>query len=263
LTVSRLPERTVLAGFTPVLQPAFSKHAREGKDLSQGFLLGVEHVTVLLWPALLGIILLAHPLVMILLGSQWTATVPIVQIIAMSFLVWFPMNLPRPALVAVGAVRETALIAVLTVPVVVGVQIAASFHGLQAVAWSFVIANIYSVAVSMYFVRRHITLPWSQILRSLRKSALVTMISALPLLLMVVWAGGTELVSIPQGITAAVISAAWWFWAIHWLSHPIKDEIARALDSVRSATNLSSILRNPKSIKAEISSRVFDGRKSG
>lgn len=262
LTVSRLPERTVLAGITPVLQPAFSKHAREGQNLSRSFLLGVEHVTVLLWPALIGIVLLAHPLVMILLGPQWTATVPIVQIMATSFLVWFPMNLPRPALVAVGAVRDTALIALLTVPVMVGVQIAASFHGLTAIAWSFFAANIYAVLVSMYFVRRNILLPWGALLRAMRKSAIVTVISAVPSLFMVIWMGGTEHLTIADGIGTAMMSAAWWFLAIHWASHPIKNEIARAIEAIGAATIPPSALRNLKSIRVVVSSRVFDGRKS-
>lgn len=262
LTVSRLPERTVLAGFAPVLQPAFSKHAREGQNLSRSFLLGVEHVTVLLWPALIGIVLLAQPLVMILLGSQWTATVPIIQIIATSFLVWFPMNLPRPALVAVGAVRDTALTAILTVPVVVAVQIAASFYGLTAVAGSFVVANAYTVLVSMYFVRRNIVLPWSSVLRAMRKSAIVTAISAIPSMIIVFWVGGTSHVTVAEGIGAAMMSAAWWFLAIHWLEHPIKNEIAHVLEVVGVSALPKSALQNLRAIRVVVNSRVFDGRRS-
>ena len=167
-----------------------------------------------------------------------------------------------PALVAVGAVRDTALVAALTVPVVVAVQIIASFYGLTAVAWSFFIANAYSVLVSMHIVRRHIALPWSELLHAMRKSALVAVASAVPPLLAVMFEGGANHVSNAGGVVAAVMSAAAWLLAIQWLGHPIKNEIARALEAVGRAIIPPFTLQNLKSVKDAISLRVFDGRKS-
>jgi O-antigen/teichoic acid export membrane protein len=231
LTVSRLPERTVLAGFGPVLLPAFSKHAREGQDLARSFLRGVEHVTVLLWPALIGVTILATPLVTIMLGSQWTATVPLVQIIASSYLAWFALNLPRPALVAVGAIRDTMTLALLTVPVLVGVQIAASFYSVEAVAWTFVPGNIYAVLVSVIFVRRRIPFAWSELARAMRKSAIVALLSALPPIAMALAVGGMGRITVMEGVAAAVLSGITWFIAINLVNHPIRDEIVQLFNA--------------------------------
>jgi O-antigen/teichoic acid export membrane protein len=48
LSISRLPEKTLLAGLAPVILPALSQLAREGRDLKAGFLSSIEHVTALL-----------------------------------------------------------------------------------------------------------------------------------------------------------------------------------------------------------------------
>lgn len=241
LTVSRLPERTALAGLFPVLQPAFSKHAREGQNLGQSFLMSVEYVTAILWPALVCIALLAKPLVAILLGSQWTQTVPLVQIIAISLIVLFPINLARPVLVAVGAVRDTALIAVLTVPIVVTIQIAASIYGLEAVAWSSFLTNAYAAAVSIYFVRWRTKFTWPGFFRSMRKSAIVTAISSLPAIAAVMIVGSPDLLTIPEGLVAAVLAAGVWLIAIHWTGHPMKTEIARIISHLTRRTRGSEI----------------------
>jgi O-antigen/teichoic acid export membrane protein len=250
ISVSRLPERTVLSGFAPILQPAFSKHAREGRDLGRTFLTSVEHVTVVMWPALIGIALLAHPLVQLLLGSQWTETVTIIQIISLSLLVCFPMYLARPILIALGAVRDTALIAVLTVPVIVLVQIAASFWGLTAVALSLFFTNGYTAIVSLLFLKRHMPLAWRDLFNSVSKSAAVTVVGAVPPLAMVIWANGEDHLSIAQGVSAAALSAAWWLFAVHRVGHPIGIEIGRAFDAFAPAILPEGMQHKVNSVRA-------------
>lgn len=256
LSISRLADKTLLSGFAPVLQPAFSKHSREGRDLGKSFLLGIEHVTVLLWPALVGVVLLAHPLVMILLGAQWSSTVPIIQVLAMSSMICFPLSLCRPALIAAGGVRETAILAILTVPVVVAVQIAASFWGLMAVAWSFVLTNMYTVAVSLHFVSKHISLPQNDVLRALQKSFIVTLVSAVPLILAAIIADGVEQMPVAIGVGAAILSAISWFFAIHLTGHPIKNEIDRLLDAAAAVLFSPATVQNLKAVRLAVVSRT-------
>jgi O-antigen/teichoic acid export membrane protein len=235
LSVSRLPDRTVLAGFAPVLQPAFSKKARDGHDLKDGFFFGIEHVTVLLWPALIMIILLVHPLVAILLGSQWTATIPLIQMIAASFLIWFPLNLPGPILVAANAVRDTAILALITVPVTVAIQIVASFHSLEAVAASFFVTNAFCVLVSVLMVRRRVPFAWHELGAALKKSALVTLGAVVGPVLIVSLVGGVEHVSIAAAVVAGVTAAIGWYLALAATQHPMHAEIKRALEYVARA----------------------------
>jgi O-antigen/teichoic acid export membrane protein len=232
ITVSRLPERFVLSGFVPVLLPAFSKTAREGGDLKAAFLFAIEHLTVLLWPALAIVALLTRPLVEILVGHQWLATIPMIEVIAASYFFCFMMNLPNPILIAAGAVRDTVLISLLIVPVTVAIQVAASFIGLQAVAWSFLITNLYVAVVSLVVLRRRIPFGWGEMAYALRNSAIVTAMCAAAPLATVLSVGGAENVTIPQGLLAGCVAGLAWLIGIYVTRHPIFGEIERALSAI-------------------------------
>ena len=73
---------------------------RQGNDLKRAYLQALSHITVVHWPALLLLAVLAQPIVMVLMGQQWTQIVPLVQIISIACLFWFPMVL-TPAILAV------------------------------------------------------------------------------------------------------------------------------------------------------------------
>ena len=92
-TVSSLPFTTLLAGIQPVVQPMMSERARVGRSLKDGFLTALSYSALLLWPACLVIALLAHPIVLVLLGSPWLEAVPLIQILSASFTFWFTSNL--------------------------------------------------------------------------------------------------------------------------------------------------------------------------
>lgn len=243
ITVSRLPERFVLSGFVPVLLPAFSKSAREGGDLKAAFLFTIEHLTVLLWPALAIVALLTRPLVEILVGHQWLATIPMIEVIAASFFFCFMMNLPNPLLIAAGAIRDTVLLSLLIVPVTVAIQVGASFLGLQAVAWSFLFTNAYVAIVSLLVLRRRIPFGWHEVGRALKKSAAVTAMSAAAPLAAVISAGGVENVTIPAGLLAGCAAALGWLVGIVVTRHPILGELERALSAGARAVPAAAILR--------------------
>jgi O-antigen/teichoic acid export membrane protein len=215
----------------PVLLPAFSKKAREGGDLKAAFLFAIEHLTVLLWPALAIVALLTRPLVEILVGHQWLATIPMIEVIAVSYIFCFMMNLPNPLLIAAGAVRDTVLIALLIVPITVAIQVGASFFGLQAVAWSFLATNFYVAVVSLLVLRRRIPFGWGEIVYALRKSAIVTVMSAAVPLATVISVGGVENVTIPEGIFAGCAAGLAWLLGIAVTRHPILGELERLISA--------------------------------
>ncbi|MFT3731436.1 MAG: lipopolysaccharide biosynthesis protein [Hyphomicrobium sp.] len=235
ITVSRLPERTILAGVTPVLLPALAKKVRDGHEIKESFLIGIEYLTVILWPCLFGIIILAHPLVYILLGSQWTSAVPLVRIIAGAYLLSFAMSLPNPTLIAVGAIRDTVILALLVVPVTVTIQVVASLYGVHAVAWSFFPQLLYSVALSMFMVRRRIGFKWSELFSSMKRSAIVAIFVAIAPATIAVLSGGTDQIGVPEFIIAGIAGGLCWLLAVRLTNHPIHSEIERAATAVQRA----------------------------
>jgi O-antigen/teichoic acid export membrane protein len=79
VTVSNLPFTTLLSGVQPAIQPLLSDRARKGLSLKDSFLLGTSYTSALLWPACSNMALLAHPIVLVLLGDKWREVVPLVQ----------------------------------------------------------------------------------------------------------------------------------------------------------------------------------------
>ena len=71
VTVAQLPDKLLLSGLAQILLPAFAADLRNGGNLRENYLRGIELITGLQWPVLVCLSLLAHPIVLLLLGDQW------------------------------------------------------------------------------------------------------------------------------------------------------------------------------------------------
>lgn len=231
-TVSRLPATTLLAGMAPVLLPAFSKRARDGHDLKTSYLSGIEHVTVILWPCLMLVIVLAHPLVLILLGSQWLSSVPVVQVLAFAFLFWFSLNLTNPTLIAAGAVRDTLGLALVTVPPSIAIEVYSSTYGIMTTAISTVFTGIFFVTCSVIAVRRRIPFAWTELVAVLRRSAVVALFSAVGPAILVLSMGGPNNISIIGAVAGTMLSGLGWLAGLAVTRHPMKDELELGLNAL-------------------------------
>ena len=100
----RLDER-LFGGFSRPLP----LEVREGRSLKEAYLRALGYITVLYWPALILLALLAHPVILLLLGQQWLSVIPLLQVMAVAGLAWFPVILTSPVLLAVGANRDRVL----------------------------------------------------------------------------------------------------------------------------------------------------------
>jgi O-antigen/teichoic acid export membrane protein len=234
-----LPERLLLAGMVPVVLPAFSDRVRRGQSLKEGYLRGIEYITAVLWPALLILVILAHPIVSLLLGPQWSEVAPLVQVMAGAMLFWFQMDLTAPILMAAGAVRHSFLLALITVPFSICTQSLAAPYGLYAVALTMFINVPVFVLVGVFLVRLHVPFHLHELAASMRKSAVVALLSAVGPLAIRLWAGASRDISIAAAVIALVLSAVGWVAGLWLTGHPFLSEALRARDAlVRSPIGL-------------------------
>jgi O-antigen/teichoic acid export membrane protein len=77
-TLGRFFFNLVMQGLGPVLLPALAQKHREGGDLSQAIVRISTQFTAVAWPALSVIAVLAAPLMQVMFGPQWGASVPLV-----------------------------------------------------------------------------------------------------------------------------------------------------------------------------------------
>ncbi|MDX2205193.1 MAG: oligosaccharide flippase family protein [Hyphomicrobiaceae bacterium] len=225
--VCQLPNSILLSGVGSVLLPAMSAEARAGRDLRVPFLRAVSLLTVLQWPALVSLAILAHSLVSIVLGAQWLGTVPLIQIMAIAALPSFVTELAFPVLVAVGAMRHVLARALIAWPISAAIIAVAVHFGLTAVALSLLVIMPLQAGVSLYIVRRHIAVGWLDLARACWKSAVITLASAAgPMAVVATWQlHGAR--PIPLVLAAMVLSAAGWLAAVRYTRHEMLDEITR------------------------------------
>jgi O-antigen/teichoic acid export membrane protein len=231
LMLCQLPDKIVLGGAISVVLPAFSAEARAGRSLKQPYLHAITLVTAIQWPALLVLAVLAGPVVEVLLGSQWEAVVPLVQIVAVASLWSFCFELNYPVLVSLGSVRDVFIRAAIVFPVSGLVIAGAAFLGLAAVAWSMMIIMPFQAWVSLMFVRRRIELRWVEIAAATWRSGIVALASATgPFLIAATVTADFDL-SVRQGFLAGLVAAGSWLAAIRAVRHPLFAEIERLLPS--------------------------------
>ena len=223
--VVTLPDRIVLSGVFSVAFPAFAASARQGGDVKRAYLLALSHITVFHWPALLLLTVLAHPVVLILMGQQWTGIVPLVRLMSVACMFWFPVILTQPVLVALGAQQDALVAKLVSVLVCATVLCAASLQGVEEMALSQFITIPFQMAVALVAVRRHVGFAWSEVAGAVWRSAVVTALCLSGPLAVVAMHGFDPRLSIPGAMLAVVLAAFGWVAGLWLTRHPFFAEL--------------------------------------
>jgi O-antigen/teichoic acid export membrane protein len=232
-SLCQLPDRLVISALSPVLLPALSRQTQAGVHLKPAYLLALSYMSALQWPILLCIALLAEPAVLILYGEQWKEVAPLVRIMALAALVMFPAFMTYPTVVALGGVRDTLWMSLLSLPLSVLLIFLASPFGLEAMAATQFISAPVQVFIAIRFIGRRIGVSWAEIARAVERSAVVALCSAAVPALVVVLEGGFGF-SISHPTLACVLAgaAAGWLVGLILSGHPLLDELANGMTLV-------------------------------
>ncbi|MEO1456257.1 MAG: oligosaccharide flippase family protein [Pseudomonadota bacterium] len=230
--ISSFPERTILAGVSAVALPAFSEQVRQKGDLAASYVAAVARLTVLIWPGLGLMVLIAHPLIGLLLGPGWAEAAPLVQILAGALLLNFPPGINYPVIIATGATRIAFGLALVQVATALPIVVVAAQFGLYAVAWSmFAIVGI-GVAASTVAVRMVVPFAWRGLGREMLRSLGVSLIALAIPLVVVAHAGGTAEMAWSTALALVAATGAAWLAGLRLLAHPAWDDVVRAAHAV-------------------------------
>ncbi len=232
LTISQLPDKVFLSGVVAVAIPAFSAKNRAERSLKGPYLRGVSYITALQWPALVSIAILAYPIVEILLGSQWRETASLIQIVALALLFSFSFELNAPILIAVGAMRELFLRALIIWPTSAIILSFGAWYGAKAVAWCLCIVIPFQAYVSIRAVRKHIDVSWREIALALKPSAMITALCAAPPLAIIAASGFRFEMPILEGLGLGVVIGLSWLAGLWLTGHALLGEINRAASTI-------------------------------
>ncbi len=228
-TVSDIPDKIVLASVFSVAFPALAAEIRSGRGLKEPYLRALGYITVFYWPALVLLALLADPIVALLLGPQWRSVTPLLQVMAVAGLAWFPVILTSPVLLAVGANRDRVLADLLGRSVSAVVLCSLASFGIMAMAVSKLVTLPFQMVVAFCFVRRHIHFRWRELGVALWKSAVVTAGSAAGPVGVVALSGSGFELSVPAAALAALLAVTGWLATALAVRHPVLLELKTAL----------------------------------
>ncbi|MCQ8186313.1 oligosaccharide flippase family protein [Parvularcula maris] len=80
-TVVSLVDRAVMSAIKPTILPIFTTAMRSGVPKAEIYTQKLRYLTALLWPCFVGMIVLAEPLILTLLGDQWREAVLPAQVL--------------------------------------------------------------------------------------------------------------------------------------------------------------------------------------
>ena len=227
LSLSQLVEKTLLSAVQPVIMSDFAERFRSGELLSKRYLTGLELVATLQWPALACLAVLADPVVRVLLGSQWLEVVPLLRIVAIAGMALFPASLTLPVLVAMGHIKDLAVVSMILFVISITIIYSASQISLMAVAWSLMLVNPIQAIGMMLAVHRHVPLKLPDLVRLVKKCLAITAASTLVPLVIVAIQG--EQLGVVATCIAVVGATIGWGTGLVITSSPMATELMRVL----------------------------------
>ncbi len=230
--VCGIAERIILSQVFSVAMPAFAAMARQGHSVKQPYLRAISYITVIHWPAAVVLALLAHPIVMLVLGRQWISIVPLVQIMSVAYLFFTPVTLTGQVLVALGAIRHNFISSLIARPITVLVLCIASFFGLTALAASQFLVVPFQLYMVLHFIRLHVPFRWDELAAAVWKSALVTACSAAGPVAVMAVAGFRSNLSIGGAVVGGLLAVICWAGGVWVTRHPMLIEIQRVFGAM-------------------------------
>ena len=227
MMLCRIPDK-LNAGLISLALPAFSTVVREHGNLAKAYLRALELVTVVDWPFRVLLALFADTAVRLILGPQWSAVVPGLQLMSLAFLSSTPLMLAYPILVAAGGIRDTLTINLICLPVAALAMVLGARHGLEGMALAMFLIAPVQTGVTLFFIRRRVAFDWPDLMAAVQKSIIVSLWSAAGPLTLVLISGGRPESSLALSALMGILAAAGWLIGIWTTRHPICIELENA-----------------------------------
>ena len=145
--------------------PVFSTIAQDRARLRSAFRASLRMAMFLFVPCMVGIALVARPLIELVYGARWSPAAPILSILSLSAALW-PIHVLN--LAAIGAQgRSNLLLRVEVIKQVIGILLIASASpwGPLAIAWAVLFSSLFGVGMNAYYSKRLLDYgPFAQLL---------------------------------------------------------------------------------------------------
>ena len=214
----------------PVVASSLAMLHRQDQDARTQLLRIFSYLTVVGYPLLSLLAILAYPIIVILFGRQWIPSVEVAQILCFGGALALVGNVCQTYLDATGAVRLNFTIRAISVPLFVLAIIAGATHSLEGAALGSALVGGVMTLLSLYLLGRKIQLAWRDIGQSVLPSVIVTACTALPTI------GALTLLSSDQVwarcILGGTVALICWLVSLFLVRHHFRTELLLAVNQV-------------------------------
>ena len=218
-----------------VFYPAFARLRDNGEDLAAPYLRVVSGYSAVTWPAMAFLAAASTPLVLMLYGPLWAGVAPLLAWIALSEFAFTALPLHMELPILLGRMRRLLLLNILDTIASIGLLVAGALWSLEWAAASRIAWGIVWFAIYAGFMRGLVGFAWRDMVALYVRSLIATAATVAPLLLYYWrWSSPAE----TDFAALAALAAAGglcWLATIFLVRHPVRDEVAGMLASLRDA----------------------------
>jgi lipopolysaccharide exporter len=150
-----LPNAVIIAPLSRALIPGYSKLLDEQERLTSAFLNVLAMISMIAFPACLGLIAVAGDFVVVMLGDKWIAAIPVLRWLALFCVIVALASMAGNFLVALGRVRNVAIIQWLYLLLLAPALVLASSHGeIAEIAQTRALLSLVMCAAYLYYLTR-------------------------------------------------------------------------------------------------------------
>jgi O-antigen/teichoic acid export membrane protein len=233
LGLRALVDKVLMSALWSVVLPYFSKVEREQGDLKASYSRVQAYVTGIAWPLLLFLGAAASPMIAVLYGPQWEASVPLVRVICIAGVLGSTLPFFSAVLLSRARPDATLKMQLLCVPIRLVCVIAAAPFGLLAVCIAMVVSSAIDLVVSYGYLRRVTELNWRDLLDGSRRSLAVMVVSGIGPVWIGFMAERTALAPPLALLIASLTAGLGWLAGLYLFKHPVRDEIATIVSRLR------------------------------
>lgn len=232
-TIANLVFQNVYGTATKVVFIQLARDYRERGVLRDTFLRGIQMITAVMWPLLIGFAVLSRPAVYILFGEKWlAAATPLSLLLIAQFVVLaFGMNWELFVLRDETA-RQTRYEAIRAIVSLVLLTIGCLIS-MSAAAASRIVEALVGLCLYLPHMNRMAGTTSGELLSAYGQSALLTVAAVLPSVVLMIshdWAAWTPAPLIAGCVGLGVLL---WLGMIVLLGHPLRAELALIVSRVR------------------------------
>ncbi len=228
-------ELAFMNGVAPVASSAMAHLNRNDQSMVNPYLKMLGLTTVVAWPFLGMLALLAQPMVHLAFGDQWLPAVPIAQILCFGTAIGLLGRLGMSMFTATGHVRRLLAVQLIAVPAQALALLIGARYSTEMAAVGVGVGGLALASLSLYHSNRALGTTWLQIVSELTRSLMIT-VASLALPSAIVLTNGIDLHNFwPPTLFAGIAGVASWSVCLFIVGHPIKSEILLVISKLRSA----------------------------